>query len=74
MPLLLSFLPPACLPACLSPLLPACSASKFYLDNRGRTEYALDAVLARVEEEHEGQGDGSFVQVGAALPWLAVSW
>jgi hypothetical protein len=40
-----------------------CSASKFYLNNRGRTEYALDAVLARVEEEHEGQGDGSFVQV-----------
>lgn len=27
-------------------------------------EYALDAVMARVEEEHEGQGDGSFVQVG----------
>lgn len=38
------------------------SASKFYLEKQGMPEYALDAVMARVEEEHEGQGDGSFVQ------------
>ncbi len=25
-------------------------------------EYALDAIMARVEEEHEVKGDGSFVQ------------
>ena len=76
---LLAGLPPLTLPPLLAALLPTdpfslpsprarscvapCSASKFYLNNRGRTEYALDAVLARVEEEHEGQGDGSFVQV-----------
>lgn len=38
------------------------SASRFYLEKNGFPEYALDAVLARVEEEHEVGGDGSFVQ------------
>lgn len=45
------------------PLLTLCSASSFYLEKNGFPEYALDAVLARVEEEHEAGGDGSFVQV-----------
>ncbi len=40
-----------------------CSASKLYLEKGGTPEYALDAVLARAEEEHEALGDGSFAQV-----------
>ncbi|PSC68664.1 ankyrin repeat family [Micractinium conductrix] len=35
-------------------------ASKAFLERGGCAEYALDAVLARIEEEMEGQGDGSF--------------
>ena len=42
-----------------------CRASKFYLAKGGTAEYALDALLARVEEEHEGLGDGSFVQASS---------
>ncbi|PRW32670.1 ankyrin repeat family [Chlorella sorokiniana] len=38
------------------------ASSKYYLSRGGTAEYALDALLARVEEEHEGLGDGSFVQ------------
>lgn len=49
------------------------SASKLYLEKGGTPEYALDAVLARAEEEHEELGDGSFAQVcdgNCLLAWL----
>lgn len=45
-----------------------CSATKAYTDKGGVPEYALDAVLARMEEEHEATGDGSFAQVCCARP------
>ncbi|KAL4432208.1 hypothetical protein ABPG77_005970 [Micractinium sp. CCAP 211/92] len=38
------------------------SATKAFTDKGGVPEYALDAVLARMEEEHEAAGDGSFIQ------------
>lgn len=47
------------------------NASKTFLEKGGAAEYALDAVLARVEEEHEGKGDGSFVQDEANAKALA---
>ncbi|GAB4817543.1 hypothetical protein N2152v2_004589 [Parachlorella kessleri] len=38
------------------------SASRAYLDGGGAPEYALDAVLAKCQQEHEELGDGSFLQ------------
>ena len=51
---------PLNLPPALFPF--ACSASRAYLDTGGAPEYALDAVLAKCQQEHEELGDGSFLQ------------